>query len=107
MEIYTTEVPAARLGAAFYGVRSPWASLVAVGANHALAPNAVLAVGSPGSGSGAFRPVMVPRTQSALTAAQLLPTVNAARTQKNILKTRTDAGGSGAMGPYPEREQPA
>jgi hypothetical protein len=50
---------------------------------------------------------MAPLTQSALMAAELLPSVNEARTQKNVQKTRINAGGYGAMGPYPEREQPA
>ncbi len=56
MEIYTTNVAVARVGAACLGVRSPWANLAAVGANHALAPNAVLAAGSPDARLAAFRP---------------------------------------------------
>ena len=50
MEIFMTDVAAARLGAACLGVgnaRSPWAKLAVVGANHARTQTAVLAVGSP------------------------------------------------------------
>jgi hypothetical protein len=104
VEIYTTNVAATRVGAACLGVRLPWATLAAVGAKHALAPNAVLTVGSPDA-RRAFRPVSVQTTQSALMAAELLPTVNEA--QKTVHKTRINAGGYGAMGPHPEREQPA
>jgi hypothetical protein len=105
--IYTADVAVAPLGAACLGVRSPWADLPAAGAKHALAPIAVLSVSSTDAHRAAFRPAMAPLTQSALMAAELLPTVNEARTQKNVQKTRIDAGGYGAMGPYPEREQPA
>jgi hypothetical protein len=38
-------------------------------------------------------------------AAELLPTVNETRKQNHVYKTRINAGGYGAMGPYPEREQ--
>jgi hypothetical protein len=102
VEIYTTNVAATRVGAACLGVRSPWANLAAVGAKHALAPNAVLTAGS-GNARRAFRPDSVQTTQSALMAAELLPTVN--ETQKTVHKTRINAGGYGAMGPHPEREQ--
>ena len=57
MEIYTSNVTAAANGAAFSGVCSPWTSLAAVGANHALAQNPVLAVGSPDARRAAFRPI--------------------------------------------------
>jgi hypothetical protein len=40
-------------------------------------------------------------------SAELLPTANDTRKQKNVQKTRINAGGYGAMGPHPEREQPA
>jgi len=107
VEIYTANVAAAPLGAACLGGRSPWADLPAAGAKHALAPIAVPSVSSPEAHRAAFRPVMAPLAQSALMAAELLPTVNEARTQKNVQKNRINAGGYGAMGPYPEREQPA
>lgn len=110
MDIYTTDVAAARLGAACLGVgntRSPWANLAAVGAKHALTQNAVHAAG----GTDARRAVswLLPaQTQPfALMSAELLPTVNDTRKQKNVHKTRINAGGYGAMGPHPEREQPA
>jgi hypothetical protein len=102
VEIYTTNVAATRVGAACLGVRSPWANLAAVGAKHALPQNAVLAAGS-ADARRAFRPEPVQTTQSALMAAELLPTVN--ETQKTVHKTRINAGGYGAMGPHPEREQ--
>ena len=101
MEIYTTNVAATRVGAACLGVRSPWANLAAVGAKHALAQNAVLTAGSRDA-RRAFRPDSVQTTQSALMAAELLPTVN--ETPKTVHKTRINAGGYGAMGPHPERE---
>jgi len=107
VEIYLADVTAARQGAACLGFRSPWANLAVVGANHALAPIAVQAVDGTDVRNAEFRPESVLRTQSALMAAELLPTANEARTRKNVQKTRTSAGGYGAMGPYPEREQPA
>ena len=102
MEIYTTNVAATRVGAACLGVRSPWANLAAVGAKHALAPNAVLAAGGRDA-RRAFRPDSVQTMQSALMAAELLPLLD--ETQKTVHKTRINAGGYGAMGPHPEREQ--
>ncbi|HEX3711882.1 MAG TPA: hypothetical protein VHV09_03735 [Trebonia sp.] len=108
MEIYTTNVTAARVGAACLGVGSPWANLAAVGAQHALARTAVPATGIAGARPGAFRPVPAPTTpQLALMSAELLPTVNGTRKQNDVHKTRINAGGYGAMGPHPEREQPA
>jgi hypothetical protein len=41
-----------------------------------------------------------------MSAEQLLP-VPVTRKQTNVHKTRINAGGFGAMGPHPEREQPA
>jgi hypothetical protein len=40
-------------------------------------------------------------------SAELLPTANDTRKQTYVYKTRINAGGYGAMGPQPEREQPA
>ena len=109
MEIYTTNVTVAQMGAACLGVGSPWTNLSAVGANHALAPNAVPATVSADVRLVAFRPdpapmINAPMTQSALMTAELLPTVNNTQT---VHKTRINAGGYGAMGPHPEREHPA
>jgi hypothetical protein len=114
VEIYTTNVTVAQMGAACLGVGSPWTNLSAVGANHALAPNAVPATVSADVRLVAFRPDPAPMThapmtyapvsQSALMTAELLPTVNNTQT---VHKTRINAGGYGAMGPHPEREQPA
>ena len=105
MEIYTTEVAATRVGAACLGVRSPRANLAAVGAKHALAPNAVLTAGSTGARLVARRLVPAQTPQFAPMSAELLPTVN--ETLKTVHKTRINAGGYGAMGPHPEPEQPA
>jgi hypothetical protein len=105
VEIYTTDVAVAGVGAACLGVRSPWANLAAAGAKHALSPNnTVLVAGGPDARLAAFRPNPALTTQSALMSAELLPTVNET---KNVQKTRINAGGYGAMGPHPEREQPA
>ena len=102
MEIYTTNVAATRVGAACLGVRSPWTNLAAAGAKHALASSAVLIAGGRDA-RRAFRPDPVQTTQPAFMAAELLLPVN--ETQKTVHKTRINAGGYGAMGPHPEREQ--
>jgi hypothetical protein len=92
-----------RLGAAFLGVRSAWASFVGTGMNHALSPESVLVAGRLDARCAAFKPVPAPTMQLVpLTAA--LPVVNHARKQTNVHKTRINAGGYGAMGPHPERE---
>jgi hypothetical protein len=108
VKINTTDVAAARLGAACLGVRharSPWANLAAVGANHARTQNAVTAAGNPDARRLVSWPFPAQTEQIAPMSAELLPTVNGTRKQ-NVLKTRINAGGYGAMGPYPEREQP-
>jgi hypothetical protein len=127
VEIYTTKVAAAQMGAACPGVGSPWATLsagvnhaagvvlAAAGVNHALAQPAVLAPAGPDARLGAFRPDSAPMspapmsqapvTQSALMTAELLPVVTDTRNQKTVNKTRINAGGYGAMGPHPERER--
>ncbi len=110
MEIYTTHVAAARTGAACLGVLgapSPWADLAGTGVNHALPTTAVPAVVRPGANRVAHRRIPASTQQFALMSAELLPTANDTRKQTNVLKTRSNAGGYGAMGPYPEREQPA
>jgi hypothetical protein len=118
VDINTTFVAATRLGAAcpVVGspvVGSPWTNLVAMGAQHALWQSPVLVAGSPAerraavARRAAYRPVQVPMTQLAAMSAELLPTVKATRKHINVHKTRINAGGYGAMGPHPEREQPA
>jgi hypothetical protein len=113
VDINTTFVAATRQGAACPGVGSPWTNPVAVGAEHALGQSPVLAAGFPRvrhaekARRAAFWPVQAPMTQLAVMAAELLPTVNVTRKQNNVHKTRINAGGYGAMGPHPEREQPA
>jgi hypothetical protein len=104
----TTDVAAARLGAACLGVRhsrSPWANLAVVGANHARTQNAVTAAGNPDARRLVSWPLPAQTEQIALMSAELLPTASGTRKQ-NVQKTRINAGGYGAMGPYPEREQP-
>jgi hypothetical protein len=105
VEIYTSEVAAARTGAAFPGVRSPWTCLAtaAVGVNHARTQRPVLAAGRPDARTAAFRQIPATTMQPALMAAEL-PTANSTRKQKNVHSTRINAGGYGAMGPHPERE---
>lgn len=108
MKNNTTDVAAARLGAACLGVRhsrSPWANLAVVGANHARTQNAVTAAGNPDARRLVSWPLPAQTQQIALMSAELLPTANDTRKQ-NVQKTRINAGGYGAMGPYPEREQP-
>ena len=113
MEIYLTDVAAARLGAACLGVRnarSPWAKLAVVGADHARTQTPVLVVGGTGARRVASWPLPAQTEQFALMSvmsAELLPTVNDTRNQTYVYKTRINAGGYGAMGPQPEREQPA
>jgi hypothetical protein len=110
VEIYMTDVAAARLGAACLGVgnaRAPWANLAAVGADHALTQNAVLAANGPDARRHVSRPLPAQAHQFAPMSAELLPTANDTRKQKNVHTTRINAGGYGAMGPHPEREQPA
>ena len=110
MEIFMTDVAAARLGAACLGVRhsrSLWANLSVVGANHARTQNAVTAAGSTDARRLVSWPLPAQPQQIALMSAELLTTANDTRKQKNVLKTRINAGGYGAMGPHPEREQPA
>jgi hypothetical protein len=112
VEIFMTDVAVARLGAACLGVpgtRSPQANLAAVGANHALTPNGVLAAGSTGARRRVVSWPLPADTQrfAERMSAELLPTANETRKQKTVHKTRINAGGYGAMGPHPEREQPA
>jgi hypothetical protein len=105
VEIYTTDVAAARTGAALLGVCSPWTSLSVdsvAGASHVPTQNPVLAAGTPGARFAAFRPIPA-MTQTVALATGELPAVNGNRKQ-HVHKTRVNAGGYGAMGPHPERE---
>ena len=110
MDIYTTNVAAARLGAACLGVaaaRSPWAALPVAGAEHALPATAAMAVVRPGANRVAHRRIPAFTQQSTQMSSELLSVSNGTRKQTNVQKTRINAGGYGAMGPHPEREQPA
>ena len=103
MEIYTNDFAAARTGAAFVGICSPWMSLSSIeGANHVRPQSPVKAAGIPGARIAAFWPVPVMARAAALASGEL-PAVNGTRKQ-NVHKTRINAGGYGAMGPHPERE---
>jgi hypothetical protein len=99
----------AGLGAAYTGVRSPWANLVGTGANLAVAgathtrmQHLVLPVGNPDARGVWFPPATATTMQRTLSAA-LLPSISETRKQ-TVKKTRINAGGYGAMGPHPERE---
>ena len=70
MEIYTTNVTVAQMGAACLGVGSPWTNLSVVGANHALAPNAVPATVSADARLVAFRRDPAPITRATLCAQE-------------------------------------
>lgn len=122
MDDFMTDVAAARLGAACSAARSPWPIVAAAGVNHALGQSLALAAGRVDEHRAAFRPVPAPQTaqrlaqqtQSAVLMTELLPTtgtvtgiasVDVTRKPKNVHKTRINAGGYGAMGPYPERER--
>jgi hypothetical protein len=108
VENNTIFVAVTRTGAACQGAGSSWTNLSAAGAQqHALGHNPVLAVGTPDERRAAIRPIPAPMTQLAVMATELLPTVNVTRKQTNVHKTRISVGGYGAMGPQPEREQPA
>jgi hypothetical protein len=105
VENNTTYVAAARIGAAFLGACSPWISLSvesAAGASYVRTQNPVLAAGTPDARLGAFWPVPAMTPTAALISGE--PAVNGTRKQ-NVHKTRINAGGYGAMGPHPEREQ--
>jgi hypothetical protein len=102
VEINTTDVTAARNGAAFLGICSPWMRLSVIGANHARTQNLVLAAGSLDARPAAFWPVPAMTPTADLVSGEQ-PAVNSTRKQ-NVHKTRINAGGYGAMGPHPERE---
>jgi len=102
VEINTTDVTAARNGADFLGICSPWMSLSVIGANHVRTQSPVLAAGSLDARLAAFWPVPAMARAAALVNGEL-PPVNGTRKQ-NVHKTRINAGGYGAMGPHPERE---
>ena len=100
---FTRTEAVASMGAAYTGVRSPWANLAVAGATHARMQHLVLSVGNPDARRGVwFPPATATTVQRALMAA-LLPSVNETRKQ-TVNKTRINAGGYGAMGPHPERE---
>ncbi|HVT68845.1 MAG TPA: hypothetical protein VHF26_13930 [Trebonia sp.] len=102
MEIYTSDVTAARSGAAFLGVCSPLAGPAFAGADHARTQNPIPAAAAPVARHGALPSVPAMPRLTALLADEPVA-VNDTRKQ-NVQKTRMNAGGYGAMGPHPERE---
>ena len=85
MEIYTNDVAAARTGAAFLGVCSPWMSLSVesvAGASHVRTQNPVLVAGIPGARLGAFWPVPAMTPTAALISGEQ-PAVNGTRKQND------------------------
>jgi hypothetical protein len=99
----------AGMGAAYTGVRSPWANLVGTGASlavagasHARMQHLILSVGNSDARRVEFPPAVAAMTQLVMTAP--LPTAEETRKQTSVQKTRINAGGYGAMGPHPERE---
>ena len=107
METFTTNVAAARLGAARLGAISPWANPLAAGANYALGRKLSTVAGIPDARRAASWAVQVMSGQASQFAvthgAELLPTT--VRKPNNVNTTRIAAGGYGAMGPHPERER--
>ena len=108
----TLNVPVAPWGAVLRGACTPWASLSALPenisamrANSVRTQNPVLAAGAADARLLAQRPVPVTMARLGGVAAEL-PTTFGNRKQ-TVHKTRINAGGYGAMGPHPEREQPA
>lgn len=122
----TIDVAAARLGTALPGARSPWTHDAIAGADYALGQGTVPAGGRLNGRHAAFWQAPAPRTaqrmarrtaqrpvqqaQPVALKAEPLPTTGTAsvtvnRKPSNVHKTRINAGGYGAMGPYPERER--
>jgi hypothetical protein len=99
VEIYLTNVAAARAGADLLGVCSLWASPV-TGAKHAQHP--LPAAGTAEARLVAFPSVPAMTWPTGNTVDEPL-TVNGNRKQ-TVHKTRMSAGGYGAMGPHPDRE---
>ncbi len=92
----------AGMGAAFTGVRSPWANLATAGETHARIQHLTLSVGSSDARRVEFPPAVAAMTQLPMAAS--LPTAKETPQQTSAKKTRINAGGYGALGPHPERE---
>jgi hypothetical protein len=98
--INTLRVSVANGGAAFLGVRSPWANLSCTGVNHALTQIPGSAAAAPQTRFAAPRRVPVMVQPLAVMAAGLPIDIR----KQYVHKTRVNAGGDGASGPHPERE---
>jgi hypothetical protein len=90
-----TEVTTTRIGAAFPAARSAWIDATGVAASHVLGQNPVLTANRPDPRCAALRQIPAP--------ALTMPFGTRKQTT-NVHQTRISAGGYGAMGPYPERE---
>jgi hypothetical protein len=102
VETNTYDITAARGGAFFAGVCSPWTSLSGMRTNHVLVPNPAPAAAVPDAHLAAFRQIPAMTKPTAALAAELQ---SATDTRKQYVhKTRVNAGGDGASGPHPERE---
>ena len=102
MEDITTYVAATAIGAAFPGACSAWTiTLPGLGDTHARTQ--IQAAGQPDERFAAVRHIPAPKMR--LVPMTLPSAVVSTRKQTtNVLKTRTNAGGYGALGPHPERE---
>jgi hypothetical protein len=101
---YTLDVTAAPSGAAFPGIRSPWANLSAVGTSHVRTPNPVpAAIRGAEARLAAFRQIPAMSAKQLAAKATGLPTGTQNR-KHSVYMTRVNAGGDGASGPHPERE---
>ena len=102
METNTYEITAARGGAVFTGVCSPWTSLSVPRMSHVLMPNPAPAEAAPDAHLAAFRQIPAMTKQTAALAAELQSAIDTRK--QYVHKTRVNAGGDGASGPHPERE---
>ena len=106
MDNNTTEVATTRIGAAFPAARSAWMSKAGVAANHAFEQNSALAQ-NPGLAANRPDPRCAALWQIPAPTMPFPALVMPFGTRKqttNVHQTRISAGGYGAMGPYPERE---
>jgi hypothetical protein len=90
----------AGMGAAFTGVRSPWASPVSTSASPVF-KWASLALARPKNDRMQHQILSVGNRRALMAAT--MPTASETRNQ-TAKKTRVSAGRYGAMGPHPERE---
>jgi hypothetical protein len=108
VEYITTYVAATAIGAAFPGACSAWTTtLPGLGDTHARTQ--IQAAGQPDERFSAVRHIPAPSMRLVPMTRHLpmtLPSavVSTRKQTTNVNKTRTNAGGYGALGPHPERE---